>query len=273
MGLFGDIFKDAFANDKSLSRDQGDQMIDYDEGGNGFSMELPEDRKNSVKELTDVQKRFLEAQQKQKQVQGQQRMVKGAPVDPNILAGTKWSVELFLAGVPDRDPSNNLYGSRINISSRDRSLELGSTIPEKPSITLSVLFEEDGICSVESNDFTTGNSGEWKLSEDRKFIRFSLDTYGYQRTVTTKGTITKVAWSKEDDTTTQTSSVYSIPEGIVYADISIGYGKPGELVMGNSSPARRTNDGVLRIEQSSGMLGVTSKMVNCGKFNACMLLE
>jgi len=69
-----------------------------------------------------------------------------APIPSALLAGTKWSLELFLAGTPDRDPANNLYGSRINISSRDSQLGLGVNCPEEPSIVIMIEFDNDGVC-------------------------------------------------------------------------------------------------------------------------------
>lgn len=125
------------------------------------------------------------------------------------------------------------------------------------------------ICRAESTDFTSGELGQYKISEDNKFIRFSMNTLGFQRVVTTTGSITKVFWSKEEDTVTKTSSTYSIPKGFIYADASIGYGKPGELVMGDANQ----NTGILRVEQRMGVLGAATKMVACGKFSAKMMTE
>ena len=130
-------------------------------------------------------------------------------------------------------------------------------------------------CRAESTEYTTGETGEYKLSDDNKFIRFSIDTLGFQRVVTTTGSITKVFWSKEEDTKIKTSSAYSIPKGLIYADASIGYGKPGELVMGDGSSSdskRGDNFGLLRFEQKMGLLGAATRMVTCGKFSASMVL-
>lgn len=87
--------------------------------------------------------------------------------------------------------------------------------------------------------------------------------------MTTTGSITKVFWSEDEDTVTKTSSTYSIPEGKIIADSSIGYGKPGELVMGDV----KQSNGFLSIEQRSGLLGASSRMVKCGKFSAKMILD
>ena len=39
---------------------------------------------------------------------------------PELVTGTSWVLDLYLSGVPERDPSNDLYGSKVNISSRDQ---------------------------------------------------------------------------------------------------------------------------------------------------------
>ena len=116
--------------------------------------------------------------------------------------------------------------------------------------------------STSQSEFTSGEIGEWKLSPDKTYIRFSMDSLGFTRTVQTTGTINKVFWSKEDDVVTKTSSTYSIPVGFIYADAKIGYGtSPDVFIM---------KDGNLMFEKMSGLLGVSSKMLTCGKFIAEM---
>lgn len=265
MGLLGDLFKDAFTNDENLSSDKASGQLEY-EGDSDSEEFLSRGRGQQ----TEVQKRWMAAQikiQEQKQKDTPGRMVKGAPINPDMLVGTKWILDLYLAGVPKKDPSNDLYGSKINISSRDRSFGLGVEVPEEPSVSVLFEFGENGVCRAEPNEFTSGNECQYKLSDDNKFIRFSLDTLGFQRIVTTTGSITKVFWSDGDNKTRRTSSTYSIPQGLVYADVAIGYGKPGELIMGERE------NGILRIEQSMGLLGAASKMLTCGKFSAKMMID
>lgn len=91
-------------------------------------------------------------------------------------------------------------------------------------------------------------------------IRFSLDTSGFTRTVQTTGTITKVFWSEDNEVTSKTQSTYSIPPGYLYADSKVRFGRiPGTLEM---------EEGILRVEQTSGLFGALTKMVACGKFKA-----
>lgn len=181
-------------------------------------------------------------------------------ITPQMLVGTSWILDLYLAGVPERDPSNDLYGSKVNISSRDK--QTGLALPSSPSASLTMELRNDGVCKASSSSFTSGeNDGQWKLSEDGKVLRFSIDTLGYTRRVETKGSIQKIYWSDEAEKTIQTSTTYSIPPGFVYGDISIVPGrKVGTFSVGDS--------GVLRLEQSSGLFGIASRMVACGKFVA-----
>lgn len=237
MSFFKELINSAFENDKSLSNDKSKGQYDG-----------PYDEESQYNAPTQTQQKWRD------------RMLKPTrEVNQELLGNTKWTIDLFLAGVANKDPSNDLYGSKVNISSRDQTT--GLNLPETPSVTVDVELLPNGICKTTESSFTTGaEGGQWKLSEDGSMIRFSMDVVGYSRTVQTKGSITKVFWSKEDEKTTETSSTYSIPAGIMYADANIISGsKPGVLDM---------KDGVLRVEKTMGFLGAASKMVPCGGFQA-----
>lgn len=126
LGFF-DKIKEAFENDPN----------DYE-----AIIGLEESQPKRI-QRTEVQKRWMDSSAA---VAGGKTKVINAPIPSALLSGTKWSVELYLAGIPDRDPSNNLYGSRINISSRDNQLGLGVTCPEDPSIVVQVEFDRNGVC-------------------------------------------------------------------------------------------------------------------------------
>ena len=242
--FFKDMLDAAFENDRSLSGDKTKGQ--YDAPGEEY-----EDRNSQFAELTETQRQWRERQSSTN------------TVTTELVTGTSWILDLYLSGVPERDPSNDLYGSRVNISSRDRST--GLDLPESPSASVAVEFLKDGVCRVSESGFTSGEQdGEWKLSEDGSVLRFSLDTLGYTRTVQTKGSIQNVYWTNEEEKTTQTSSTYSIAPGWVYGDAPIALGRqPGtfDLLTGGST-------GILRIEKESGLFGISSTMVVCGKFSA-----
>ena len=198
MGLFNDLFKDAFANDENLSSDKATGQLEYEGDSENDDNIFPILSKPSEQQ-TDIQKRWLAVQEKEKNVRKQSQLeqqqrnnaaissganldikgIKGAPVNIDQLIGTTWVLDLYLAGVPERDPSNDLYGSKVNISNRDRvsnilvnsfmcnaminevmhfntnsnlncicekSLGLGAAIPEERSISVQITFEKDGIC-------------------------------------------------------------------------------------------------------------------------------
>ena len=166
------------------------------------------------------------------------------PLTINALVSTNWELSLYLTGGPDRDPSNDLYGSKTNVSNRDRRLGPGASLPREPTARVGVRFLAGGVTSIilgsrrsageeeDEGDETNGDDipndddgdqicsrdvdGQWKLSADGKTLRIGIPIRGYRRTVTTMGTIQRVFWSGEEPSTTQTSSTYSIPEEFVY---------------------------------------------------------
>jgi hypothetical protein len=235
--FFQDLIQSAFDNDRSLSSvDKRKGML---EGPNFV------ESSNSVAELTEVQRAWRDRQ-------------KGAPLTRELLPNKVVSLDLFLAGVPSRDPSNDLYGSRVNISTRNK--QLGLDLPKEPNCALELEFLSDGTCRCSKSAFTTGeNLGQWKLSEDGTQLRFSLDCLGFSRTVQTKGSIERIFWSDRPEMTLQTSSEYSIPSGWMFGDVSVGYGtRIGTLNF--------KSVGVFRIEKKVGLLGAASKLVACGTF-------
>ncbi len=235
--LFKNLIEKAFENDGNLSSDKGKGQ--YDAPGDEFIESRPSN------ELTETQRKWRETQLRN-------------DITPALITGSKCFVDLFLSGVPERDPSNDLYGSKVNISSRDR--ETGLSLPATPSTRIRVEFLENGICRTSQSEFTSGETdGQWKLSDDGKVLRFSIDTLGYTRRVETKGSIQKIYWTDEEEKSIQTQTSYSIPPGLVYGDVEVTAGrKPGVFDFGKS--------GVLRFEKSSGLFGVSSKLVACGKF-------
>ncbi|GFH53071.1 hypothetical protein CTEN210_09547 [Chaetoceros tenuissimus] len=261
MNFFKDMINSAFENDKNLSSEI--------EGPNDTDMFAVQGEK------TEVQKKWIESQMNA----NKSNVVndgKGAPMNAELLPGTKWELVLYLTGVPNFDPSNSLYGSKVNISNRDSGLSkdgfaIGAdTLPDEPSVTLQITLMEDGVCKVDESAFTTGINGEWKLSDDGRIIRFSLDCTGYQRTVTTKGTIQNVYWSDRQEAERKSSAVYEIPPGQIFAEARVGFGNtPGVFVMGDEN----NPEGLLKIEKSQGMFGVTTKSFACGKFAAKMITD
>ena len=234
--FFKDMIDQAFDNDPNLSADK--RKGQYDAPGEEY-----DDNRRANVGLTETQKRWRQTQMSN-------------DVTLQQVENTSWKASMFLAGVPERDPSNDLYASKINISSRDKST--GLALPSEPSVIVTVEFLENEVCRVSPSEFTSGEiDGKWKLSEDGKILRFSLDAKGYYRTVQTKGSIQKIYWSNEEQRSRLTSATYSIPPGWVYVDVPImASKKAGTFEFG---------DGVLRIEKQTGMLGIASKMVPCGK--------
>lgn len=299
MGFLDNIFKDAFSNDESLSRDGVKGSIEGPEDTMTENFGLPTQKP----EQTEVQKRWIESQQLQKQQEAQQRQqtavaspafvktAKGAPLNTQVLTDTTWELGLYLTGVPDRDPSNDLYGSKSNVSVRDRQLGLGVSLPTEPTARIQIQLLEDGAVAICGSEINSGDDdecqvdevcstdipGQWKLSDDGKTVRIGIPIRGYRRTITTTGTIQNVFWSQSETATSKTSSTYSIPEGFVYGDISVGYGnEPGKLIMMDEKSSSPTTGvkvipgGLLRVEKKTGLLGASSTLVPCGRFSGEM---
>ena len=300
--FFQDMFQSAFANDRDLLSqtnkrvgmlDEG--IINSDDDDNVFVVAKP----TKAPELTPTQQawrlKMLSSTQSQQ-------------VQSTDLIDSTIRMDLYLSGVPNKDPSNDLYASKTNISLRDRSV--GQVLPTVPTIAnIFISFLPNNKCAVstistkeksienESDDEShvstlpasseTGNTfvntdivGDWKLSEDGKQIRFRISVYGFQRTIQTKGTIQKIYWSNEKDSVTETSTLYTIPEGWLYFETELVKRTNGSLQWMTNSISSNTNkmnptssssssslsNGIIKVEQTTGFLGIASRMVPCGKF-------
>lgn len=242
--FFDNILSKAFENDASLSKsDKTTGQIDE----SGYDEE--EEMNPRMKAWTATQEQWRE-----------KMLTKEVPT----LLGTIAYMDFYLTGVPNKDPSNDLFGSKVNISSRNR--KVGQMLPEKPTVSsVGIEFLADGKCCCKTDSgFTELNSeGEWKLSDNGDQVRFRIPVAGYKRTIETKGTISKVYWSKEEEKTSQTSTTYSIPSGWMYGEASISTSSSRNNVVNVE-----WDDGVLKVEQPMGLLGAGSRMVPCGTFTA-----
>ena len=251
--FFKDLLGDAFENDASLSKvDKRDGMLDEGiEGADG-------DRAARTTRLTATQQQW------------RQKVLSTGVVQSTDMERTRFKLDFYLTGIPDKDPSNDLFGSKTNISSRDRVV--GLTLPTKPSVAGVILsFESNGLCRVlkdESGFCVVGSdqTGEWKLSDDGRQIRFRIPVTGFTRTIETKGTIQKVYWSSQEETSSRTSTVYTIPAGWLYGE--------SELIKpAGKKTVQWTGDGVLKVEIQTGILGASLRMIPCGRFSSKSLLE
>mmetsp|Transcript_13667 Transcript_13667/g.27258 ORF Transcript_13667/g.27258 Transcript_13667/m.27258 type:complete len:317 (-) Transcript_13667:65-1015(-) len=199
-----------------------------------------------------------------------------APVSADNLEGTEWTIDLFLTGMPARDPSSDLYGSKTNISTRDKVL--GMDVPEDATCRFGVTLLGGGVCTVTAGEFTTGADGSWQTSG--RYLRLCVDTAGYVRTVATRGTIADATGGMAPRGSLgaaggKTSSTYALPAGEIVLDCTTGYGAPGEILV----PAPDTGKGglkdkgcVVSTEVRIGLLGASSKMVPVGRFAAQMVV-
>ena len=258
------LLDSAFENDESLStKDKRKGMLEGPNNNN--NNENDRDSRTKVP-LTDVQRAWRDRQQQQ---QSSSSSSSGGSMErlTSVIQNTVLTCDLYLVGVSSsKDPSSDLYGSRVNISNRNK--ELGLDLPSEPNAggSIDVSFLSDGTCQCTSaSPFTDDTKrGQWKLSQDGTQLRFSIYALGYSRTIQTKGSIERVFWSDQPEVTRQTSSKYTIPPGWVYADIKIkmSTSRPGTL------DVKSGGTGVLRVEQAVGLLGAATKLVACGTFDA-----
>ena len=124
--FFKDLMDNAFANDESLPSNKADGQL-----------EAEDDPSIGYAPLTATQERWK---------QNQSSMGKAPPVNENVLIGSKWNIGLFLAGIPDKDPSNDLYGRKVNISNRDKSLGIGAQVDQEANVIVEVTLDANGVC-------------------------------------------------------------------------------------------------------------------------------
>jgi len=205
MNFFKDVIGKAFDNDASLDKNDITKG-QYDGPGEEFD---DDDSFTSVGRLVN-KPQLTETQQKWRNAQ---QTGGGAKTPQLLLSNTKWSVDLFLTGIPERDPSNDLFASKVNISLRDR--KVGLLVPEEPTVPgITMTLLEDGVIQFDSDsEFLDNQQGQWKVSDDGLNVRICMNVLGYQRTVKTKGSIEKIYWSSEEEKSVQTSATYSIPAG------------------------------------------------------------
>ena len=272
MNFFKDALGKAFENDARLDSDiskgqydgPGGSLLDEEDDDNSFSS-VGRLVNPPPQQLTETQQRWRQAQNMPvggKSSSSGSTYTAAASTTSTLLANSKWTVDLFLTGIPARDPSNDLFASKTNISSRDR--KVGLMVPEEPTVAgIGITLLEDGSVQLNSDseflDMENTESNQWKVSDDGSMIRICLNVLGYTRTVKTKGSIEKILWSNEDEKSVQTMSAYSIPPGPLYGD--------AKLEPGNQVGVFKWSDGVLRVEQAAGFLGAGSKMVPCGRFS------
>jgi hypothetical protein len=237
------MFDKAFENDSKLSQD--DKLRGMIIEGPGDDDDDSPVSRNWSPTLTATQEKWRRSQQ---------------PPATASLQGKMAEMDFYLTGVPDKDPSSDLYGAKENISSRDR--KLGQAAPQEPTVSaISIEFLSENKCRcASSTSFTTIDSeGEWKVSEEGNQVRFRIPVLGYSRTVQTKGSIQKIYWSDEEEKSTQTSTTYTIQAGWIYGEAILTTNARGDM---------QWNDGILKVEQSMGLLGAASRMIPCGKFVA-----
>jgi len=170
-GFFKDMLDKAFENDSNLPQDdkRTGQLDDSSSEDEDFGGIIGRDV-SSFPSSSSSRRTLTETQQKWRRLQ-----MSSIP----RLENSAVEMDLFLTGVPNKDPSNDLFGSRVNVSSRDR--RVGLAVPDQPTVSsVRVEFSKDNKCRcVTDSAFTSSassedESGDWRLSDDGKQVRFRI---------------------------------------------------------------------------------------------------
>ena len=121
------------------------------------------------------------------------------------LQGTEWALSLNLIGIPNSDPSSDLYGPKRRIQDALEGTEL----------RISVTLESDASCTLSASEFTGSSpiSGKWQVDQQQggATLALSFECQGFARKFVTKGSLQSVFGGEE---TERTSSSYRIPSGV-----------------------------------------------------------
>lgn len=242
--FFKDLLERAFENDDSLSQDE--KLMGQIEGPNENYYDSNDNVGRRSRSLTETQQKWRQMNSK----------------TPDF-SGKSFDFDFYLTGVPEKDPSNDLFGAKVNISSRDR--QLGQALPQSPTVSnIRVQFLDMNnkcICETDSSFTELGTEGDWKMSEDGRQVRFRIPVKGFTRIVETRGTIQSVAWSDEPSKERKASTQYTIPQGWMYGEAEVSC----SAQTGSSIAWKNC---ILKIEKAVGVLGAGSRMAPCGKFEA-----
>lgn len=128
-----------------------------------------------------------------------------AAVEAGPAAEGCWAVELRLVGIPQKDPSNDLFGPRVKITDRERGLSA-----EEVSATVLLTGGDASVVDASAPLFADdGGAGAYAIAKDGR-LSVRLACAGFTRTFTTTGSLQSVFGG---DSTSRTSSVYAVPEG------------------------------------------------------------
>lgn len=121
----------------------------------------------------------------------------GRNVNLSFLINTSWNISLSFTGIPQKDPTSDLFASRP-----DSRVAVSN---------IYITFKEDNLLQLEHHEFLVQDvPGKWALDPDGITLALSLPAVGFERTVKTVGAITSIYGGND---TSQTSSTYFVPSG------------------------------------------------------------
>ena len=160
-----------------------------------------------------------------------------------------WRVEMTVVGVPTKDPSSDLFGPKQRVTQENRGIG-GEAVEATLRLTNGAVEVVDS-----SAPLLVAAPGAYRYQDGK--LRIKLESTGFTRTFTTKGTLQSIYGG---DDTARTSSVYAIPPGpIVLAG-------PVDVLPSTGAPFVRK--GQLLCQTTAGLFGAATKSSPAGSFTA-----
>jgi len=160
-----------------------------------------------------------------------------------------WRVEMIVVGVPTKDPSSDLFGPKQRVTQENRGIG-GESVEATLRLTNGAVEVVDS-----SAPLLVAAPGAYRYQDGK--LRIKLESTGFTRTFTTKGTLQSIYGG---DDTARTSSVYAIPPGpIVLAG-------PVDVLPSTGAPFVRK--GQLLCQTTAGLFGAATKSSPAGSFTA-----
>ena len=168
---------------------------------------------------------------------------------PDVGVEGDWRVELRLVGVPQRDPSNDLFGPRMRITDDERGLSAQEVV-----CTVRLAGGAATVTDADAPLFTD-EAGKYRC--EAGVLKVRLFSAGFTRTFTTTGSLQSIYGG---ESTSRTSSVYAIAPGPL-------------LLTGDAETLPSTGETFVRkgkvfCLEKTGLFGSAEKVSPAGTFTA-----
>ena len=172
-----------------------------------------------------------------------------ASTDVAAAIDGEWQIELRLVGVPQKDASSDLFGPRMRITDKERGLSA-------QEVVCRVVLSGGAAEIVDASEpLFTEERGQYRY--DAGLLKMRLFSAGFTRTFTTTGSLQSIFGG---ESTSRTSSVYSIPPGPLLLS--------GEAEKLPSTGECFVRKGKVFCVEPTGLFGTATKNSPAGTFTA-----